>query len=188
MKCSVLIPTLYNDVLQLKLSTLSRDGWINEKPYNSCFYHWMIGEKERGCVGVEIYSFLEFKYVKLDYLYKGIKRNYQIKLISIPSNLGIGKVWYFLCPLTGKRCRKLYCVNGFFYHREAFTGCLYESQIYSKKYRRYDKYYGSYFKLDYLYQQLHKKYFKKYYRGKPTNRYSKIMNEMKTILSMSKRI
>ncbi len=105
-------------------------------------------------------------------------------LVSIPSNLGKGKVWYFVCPHTNKRCRKLYLISGYFLHREAFNGCMYESQTKSKKWREMERVYGSYFKSDECYEELHKKHFKKFYNGKPTKRYLKLMQK----ISQSERI
>ena len=84
----------------------------------------------------------------------------------------------FSCPQTNKRCCKLYSIGGYFLHREAFSGCMYETQTQSKKYRQLDKTFGAYFKIDNLYSELYKKNFKKYYAGKPTKRYLRIMEQI----------
>ncbi|MEH6405997.1 MAG: hypothetical protein V7767_01830 [Leeuwenhoekiella sp.] len=73
--------------------------------------------------------------MELDYNYKKEPRNYKVNLVSIPSNIGNGKIWYFLCPETNKRCRNLYSIGGYFLHRKAFKGAMYESQKQSKKWR-----------------------------------------------------
>ncbi len=96
----------------------------------------------------------------------------------MPSNLGKGLIWYFLCPQTNRRCRKLYSIGGYFLHREAFNGCMYETQTQSKKYRQLDKTLGAYFEIDNLYEELYKKNFKKTYAGKPTKRYLRIMEQI----------
>lgn len=96
----------------------------------------------------------------------------------MPSNLGNGDIWYFLCPVTKKRCRKLYSIGGYFLHREAFNSCMYESQTHSKYYRSLDKRFGGVFKQERLYEELYSKHFKKFYNGKPTKRYIKIMQEI----------
>ncbi len=59
-------------------------------------------------------------------------------------------------------------------HREAFSGCMYESQTQSKKSRQLDKLIGALYKSDDLYSQLYKKHFKKSYAGKPTKKYLRI--------------
>lgn len=77
------------------------------------------------------------------------------------------------------RCRKLYSIGGYFLHREAFNGCMYESQTQSKKYRQLDKTLGVYFRLDDLHNQLYVKHFKMTYAGKPTKKYLQIRNQIK---------
>ena len=96
----------------------------------------------------------------------------------MPSNLGKGIIWYFLCPETSKRCRKLYLIGGYFLHREAFKSCMYESQTQSKKYRELEKTLGAYFRTDDLYNELYKKHFKKSYAGKPTKKYLRILDSL----------
>ncbi len=96
-------------------------------------------------------------------------------MISVPSNLGKGIIWYFLCPKTNKRYRILYSINGYFYHRKAFDKGMYESQRLSQM----NKTFGAYFKVDNLYSQLYQKHFKKTYAGKPTKKYLKIMRYLK---------
>ena len=112
-------------------------------------------------------------------------RNYKVRLVSMTSNLGKGIIWYFLCPKTNNRCRKLYLVDGLFLHREAFTDCMYESQTQSKKYRELEKTLGAYFRTDDLYNELYKKHFKKSYAGKPTKKYQNIMLRLNKIESVS---
>jgi len=97
----------------------------------------------------------------------------------MPYNLGKGLIWYFLCPQTNKRCRKLYSIGGYFLHREAFSGCMYETQTQSKKHRQLDKSLGAFFKTDDLYSQLYQKHFKKTYAGKPTKKYLRILEQIK---------
>lgn len=94
------------------------------------------------------------------------------------SNLGKGRIWYFLCPETNKRCRKLYLIGGYFLHREAFKGCMYESQSKSKNDILLSKRVGSYFALSDLYEELNRKYFKRTYNGKPTKRFLNIVSRI----------
>ena len=110
--------------------------------------------------------------------------NYRVQLISAPSNLGKGFVWYFVCPHTGKRCRKLYLADTYFYHLSAFRGCMYEKQTQSKKSRYLDKMIGAYFQTDQLFEQLYKKHFKKQYAGKPTKKYLKLTQQIQRAKSI----
>ena len=102
-------------------------------------------------------------FVELTYNFNDKYRRYEVPLVSIPSNLGKGNIWYFLCPKISKRCRKLYSVGSFFYHREVFINVFYESQTRRKNYRLSNQIYGGYFKADELYEQLYQKNFRKTY-------------------------
>ena len=106
-------------------------------------------------------------------------RNYKVGLVQKKSNLGSGIIWYFLCPCTNKRCRKLYSIDGYILHRKAFKDCMYQSQTHSKKYRQLDKTLGVQFRVKTLYEELNKKHFKKFYGGKPTKRYLRIMEQIR---------
>lgn len=105
--------------------------------------------------------------------------HYRVKLVSVPANLAKGRVWYFLCPVTNKRCRNLYSIGGKFLHRDAFEDCMYESQTQSIKYRQLDKTYGASLKIDKLHEQLYNRHFKKFYAGKPTKKYLWLMEKIK---------
>jgi len=82
----------------------------------------------RGSISINVNTQSEQPYIELDYNYRDKPRNYKVYLTSTPSNLDKGKIWYFLCPHTNKRCRKLYSIGGYFLHREAFKNCMYQSQ------------------------------------------------------------
>jgi hypothetical protein len=108
-----------------------------------------------------------------------------VQLISVPSNLGKGVVWYFVCPHTGKRCRKLYLADTYFYHRSAFKGCMYEKQTLSKRTRNWDKHFSYLYLTDKIYQQINAKHFKKTYSGKPTKKYLKLTKRIERAESIS---
>ena len=109
-------------------------------------------------------------FIELNYNYKNKPISYKINIVSIDSNLS-GLIWYFICPQTKKRCRKLYYVDGYFLHREANNKGMYECQTQSKHYRNISKICGARFKIDNIY----KKHFKTFYDGKPTKRYKKFI-------------
>jgi len=172
-------PTLYDDVLQINISKLKAWGYLNPNQTKSGVLTWSFNGNKTGCISIFVNTFCDQPYIELDYKYRDEPRSYKIELVSIPSNLGKGTIWYFSCPVTNKRCRKMYSIGGYFLHREAFQGCMYESQTKSKYYRYLDKYLGAYFKIDKLYEQLYSKHFKKTYAGKPTKKYLRIMDQIK---------
>ncbi|MGI6079083.1 MAG: hypothetical protein ACOYCB_13185 [Fastidiosipilaceae bacterium] len=171
-------PTLYNEALQISISKLKEWEYLDPEQIKSGTITWSRNGSQTGSISIKVNTKSEQPYIELDYKYRDEPRNYKVRLVSIPSNLGKGLIWYFLCPHTKKRCRKLYSIGGYFLHREAFNGCMYETQTQSKKYRQLDKTLGAYFKIDNLYSELYKKNFKKTYAGKPTKRYLRIMEQI----------
>lgn len=168
-------PTLYDEILQIHLSKLKAWGWLAPGQFNSGTITWSSNGIKTGSISIQVNTFdKQHAFIKLDYKYGGEPRKYKVHLVSAPSNLGKGEVWYFLCPRTGKRCRKLYSVGGYFLHREAFDGCMYDSQTKSKQWRQIEKVYGCYFDQDKYYEELRRKHFKRTYAGKPTKRYLRI--------------
>ncbi len=168
-------PTLYNQALQISISKLKEWEYLNPEQIKSGTLTWSRNGNKTGSISIRVNTLSEQPSIELDYKYRDEPRNYKVRLVSMPSNLGKGVILYFLCPYTNKRCRKLYSIGGYFLHREAFNGCMYETQTQSKKYRQLDKTLGAYFKTDDLYSQLYQKHFKKTYAGKPTKKYLKII-------------
>ncbi len=172
-------PTLYNEALQISISKLKEWGYLKPGQIMNGTLNWTWRNSGRkNSISIQVNTQSETPYILLDYKYGDEPRKYKVYFTSTPSNLNKGEIWYFLCPQTNNRCRKLYSISGYFLHREAFNGCMYESQIQSKKYRELDKTFGAYFKEDGLYSQLYKKHFKKFYAGKPTKKYLRIMKQI----------
>ena len=120
-------PTLYNDALQLSVTKLKEWEYLNPEQLKNGTITWSSNGNQTGRISITVNTKRETPYIKLDYQYNDEPRNYEVRLISLRSNLGKGLIWYFLCPTTNKRCRKLYSIGGYFFHREAFKGCMYES-------------------------------------------------------------
>ena len=154
-------PTLYDEVLQISITKLKEWEYLNPEQRKNGTITWSRNGNTTGSISIRVNTLSEQPFIELDYKYRDEPRNYKIQLVSVPSNLGKGLIWYFLCPQTNKRCRKMYSIGGYFLHREAFQGCMYESQTHSKYYRNLDKTLGVYFRTDRLYEQLYKKHFKK---------------------------
>jgi len=171
-------PTLYNEVLQIHISKLKGWGYLDPEQIKSGTLNWSRDGNPTDSISIQVNTHSEQPYIELDYKYRGEPRNYKVYFTSIPSNLKRGEIWYFVCPHTKRRCRKLYSIGGYFLHREAFNGCMYETQTQSKKYRQLDKTFGAFFRTDDLYSLLDQKHFKKTYAGKPTKKYLRIMEQI----------
>ena len=171
-------PTLYDEVKTVSISFLTKHGYLKSNQLKAGSIHWSRNGENLGSISIKVCTYSESPYLEFDYKCNKAPINYRAKLVSAPSNLGKGVVWYFICPKTGKRCRKLYLADTFFYHRSAFNGCMYEKQTQSKKSRYLDKTLGEYFRTDQLFEQLYKKNFKKTYAGKPTKKYLKLTQQI----------
>ncbi|MFC5270026.1 hypothetical protein [Adhaeribacter terreus] len=171
-------PTLYDEVLTIYISKLNKWGYLNPGQIKGGTLSWSWRGNQTANISIWVNTHSKTPYLELNYKCQNKPINYKVELVSVSSNLGKGRVWYFLCPHTGKRCRNLYLVGERFLHREAFTGCLYEKQTYSNYKRGLDKLFEKAFRSERLYEQLYKKHFKTHYAGKPTKRYLKLMKKI----------
>lgn len=171
-------PTLFDECLQVSISFLTRHGYLKPNQWQSGTIAWSRNGNKTASIAIRVSTQSDSPYLELDYKNNGTPINYRVQLASAPSNLGKGFVWYFICPRTGKRCRKLYLADTYFYHRSAFMGCMYEKQTQSKRSRRLHKLLGACFRTDELFEQLNKKHFKKQYAGKPTKKYLKLIRQI----------
>lgn len=171
-------PTLFDDLKTVSISFLTKHSYLKPNQRRSGTVTWSRNGNKTGSISIQVNTQHESPYLELDYKCNEAPIKYRVQLVSTLSNIGKGVVWYFVCPHTGKRCRKLYLVDTYFYHRSAFKGCMYEKQTQSKKSRHLDKTLGVYFQTDQLYEQFYKKHFKKQYAGKPTKKYLKLSQQI----------
>jgi hypothetical protein len=162
------LPTLYNDCKVVSISDLKRWGYLKPNQFNSGIITWSRNGNKTGSISISVYTYLESPFIELNYQCNNEQIKYQVELETLPSNLGKGVVWFFICPRTGSRCRKLHLVNTYFYHRSAFKGCLYEKQTYSHKTRNLYKFFEVMFPKDKTDKQV-----RPFYAGKPTKRFIK---------------
>lgn len=178
-------PTLFDEVLQVSVTDLKKWEYLRPNQYKNGVITWSRNGQKTASISIAVNTRTGSPYLELDYTNNGTPINYRVQLVTVPANIGKGRVWYFLCPHTGKRCRKLYSVGAKFLHRSAFAGCLYESQTYSQKNRQLFRMYAKAFGSDKLYEQLSQKHFRRTYAGKPTKRFSKLMQKIRESERMS---
>jgi hypothetical protein len=178
-------PTLYDEVKTVSISFLIKHGYLKSNLLKAGSIHWSRNGEKTGSISIRVCTYSENPYIEFDYKCNQQPIKYKVQLVSALSNLGKGLVWYFVCPKTKKRCRKLYLADTYFYHRLAFNGCMYEKQTQSKKSRYLDKTLGEYFRADQLFEQLYKKHFKKRYAGKPTKKYLKLTQQIQRAESIT---
>lgn len=158
----------------LSISTLKRLGYLEPVP---------LGKTRAGVVSVaDYYGHAaqiqvaasvndENQVIALAYSCDGEPRAYKIPLEFVPSNLPNHEntgYYYFVCPATGNRCRKLYFVNGYFVSRKAFKA-PYFWQTLSASTRTFSNPSARVLLPDLIRHEMgNPKHRKTTYRGKPT--------------------
>ena len=173
------LPYLLDEVSHISITKLKEWAYLDKETEKNGTITWSSNGEVRSKTGITVNTNHYAPYIELDYSFRDEPRKYKVDLVTKPSNLGNGKIWYFVCPKTKKLCRKLYLQSGYFLHRTAIKSNMYESQTKSKYSRFLDAHFGAYFDLDKLYTELYSKNFKKTYKGKPTKRYLKLMQKIK---------
>ncbi len=170
-------PCLFDELKNISISKLIEWNYLKENSHKQGVISWSNRYNEvTSRINIEVN--VNQQYVNLSYTSNETVYNYNVDLVTVPSNLGKGKIWYFICAYTGKRCRILHLIDGKFLHRSALKSGMYSKQTSSKKWRQIERVYGSYFDSEKYYKQLYKKHFKKFYNGKPTKRYLKLLREI----------
>jgi hypothetical protein len=171
-------PILIDELKNIGIPFLTKHGYLKPNESKHGTISWERYGKKTGSISILVNTESEAPRIFFNYKCNEILIKYEVQLVSVPSNLGKGLVWYFICPITGKRCRKLYLANTYFQHRSAFRGAMYQKQTQSKKSRYADKTLGAYFQREQLVEQIYKKYFRTHYAGKPTKLYLKLTQQI----------
>jgi hypothetical protein len=168
-------PIIIDNLKTLSVSFLGKHGYLRPNLRQSGTVSWSQNGNRTDSISIKVNTQPESQYLELDYTCNNARVNYRVHLISSASNLGNGVVWFFICPKTGKRCRKLHLADTFFYHRSAVKGCFYESQVQSKGSRSLLKAFSSIFLMADIDEKVTAKHFKMAYKGKETKNFQRLM-------------
>jgi len=173
-------PTTVEDCLTFRLKNLTENKNTYLKYYGTQrgVTSWSVNGKVQSSINIEVTHSEYNTFIIFDYRCDGEPKRYKVNLVSRHSNLGKGEIWYFVCPSTGRLCRKLYLNGGYFLHRTASSGLMYAKQIESKKFRSLTRIFDAFTVPDEVYDELYKKYFKTHYNGKPTKRYLRLQKRI----------
>jgi hypothetical protein len=167
-------PVIINDLIYVNASSIVKKAQEDD----SMTLRWYSNNEEIASMRCQIIEEYNPHMACFTFRSKAGPQRIEVEITTIISNLGIGKVPFFVCPITKTRCRKLYLIGGRLASRSAIKGALYDSQVWSKKYRELNDTFGKAFQLDDLYDKMYAPNFKKFYRGEPTSNYSKIMRKI----------
>ncbi|MBC9910572.1 hypothetical protein [Chitinophaga varians] len=177
-------PTTFEDRKSISISDLRKWEYLQPDSWRSGTLSWSRGGTVHSQISICVDMVTTGPYLELSYNWQGQSIRYKVNLTALTSNLGAGNVWYFICPVTGNRCRKLYFKNGYFQYRgEGY----YEKQIQSKYSRHLEKTYGVVFKADKLREQVYSRHFRKFYSGRVTKRYAQILKQLKAAENVSEK-
>jgi hypothetical protein len=177
-------PTLYDDANKIYLCNLRKGKYLESNKY--CILSWRSGNIETSSILLYTNVCSANPYIELSYCIEKERINYRVPLVCVPSNLGKGVVWYFLCPYTQKRCRVLYLVGKYFLHREAFPKGMYECQSRSKNWRASKKVFDVIFGADEFVKAITRKHFRGSYNGRSTKRFLKLKEKQEQYLNLTK--
>lgn len=164
------LTTPYDHLKSLSISDLKRMEFLEIGKKKTGTIVWKINNIETGSISIQVdyknllpSAILSYESNQKDYYYK-------VRFTSTKSNLGSGNILYFICPFTGKRCRKLFFKFGEFAHRTYHEG-IYESQTWSRKSRAIIRLYNMLERESQAQRLIHSKHFKTHYKGVHTKRY-----------------
>ena len=172
-------PTIIDHLKQLDISLL-RKKLIPGNIQSGIFTWYQDGDKV-AAIGYTVEMAGEVPHLELSYTYNGRNIKARIRLESLPSNLGKGTVWYFLCPVSSLRCRKLYLFNGYWVHRQAIRGGMYQQQTKSHQWRRLHQIMDRYDRARCAADEADKENFRSQYAGRATRRFKRLMKAIERI-------
>lgn len=162
-------PDCFDEVKQIAISDLMRLGFLRPGAITCGPFRWTRGGKPSGSISIT--ANLADRYIELDYRYGEKPILYRVRLESIPKHFG-GCEWYFLCPATGKRCKKLYGIGEYFLSRFAYPSAMYSTQIEGKNFRQVI---GTFRALDRSKEFSMRRHARTTYKGKLTKRFARML-------------
>ena len=154
-------------LLSISVTSLKRIGYLRPDSRQAGTIHWSQGHGPR-VASMGVVTDTTFEVATVEFVYTdpdGRQHDDFLLLRWKRSNLDKGGFYYFVCPVTGRSCRKLYLIGGRFVSRYAFNA-PYRSQTVGPAGRRSLFYLlAKYSKFEDLAAQPHRK---ETYRGKLT--------------------
>lgn len=153
------------ELLTLSIADLKRLGFLAKGATRAGRVVWQQGGREVASICVQTTTAGGLPAIRFNYTANGSPVDYPTPLRFAPSNLNRGGYYYFVCPVTGRACRKLYLVGSRFVSRFAFRA-RYEKQTKSHAERAgLPGYLDAFTRLGELTKQPRRKM---YYRGELT--------------------
>jgi len=165
-------PDCFDEAHQITITWLSQWGYMKPFARKSGSLSWTQWGRPTGSISFTVD--MQEEYIHLDYSIRDNPISYRVRFESLPSNLGKGRVWYFICPRTGKRCRTLYGIGAYFLSRHAFPNAMYRCQTEPKSergFRRFLTLNGTTKNPKAEWDFQDRKHYRTHYKGRITKRY-----------------
>jgi hypothetical protein len=167
-------PLLINQEKTLTTGYLSKCGYFKTDYKTTGSTGWTSNRTKDLDIDIEVIMTKDYEHVILNYFdFNSNLVEQVINLESKPSNLGIGLIWFFVCPFTGATCRNLIFVNNRFMHRSNLINAMYGTQAESKYWRKMFQLQPNIPTTERILNEPNQKHYKKYYKGNLTKRYKK---------------
>ena len=168
------MPLILEHCLSLNVATFRHDLARNIAWRNSV--HWTVRDKETASISYCFYPCADQPLLMLRYSIDGQDVTQHIQLEAVPSNLNRGRYWFFICPVSGRRCKKLHLIRGLFQHRTALSGVFYQQQ--ARTPTAFGRYMDAYDVVGEIWEAAQAPYFREYYAGKPTRRCVRMLRKL----------
>lgn len=168
----------YDEVPQLTISALSRQNILTPCEHKQATVKWHLRDAIAAAAHISCNTLQQDgQFIEISYEHDGKLVESKVALTTLPSNLGKGHLYYFICPQTKVRCSTLYLINGLFLHRSASRGTYRIKNIYRKTRERHKWVKSIHARIN-AGNELNQPYFKATYAGAPTKRYKKILRAL----------
>lgn len=95
-------PLIFDQIKNIDISLLRKWSYLNHCYFKSGTITWSTNGIETSNISIATKMNTIKKVLILSYNCNGKSYKYEVPLVSLPSNLGNGIVWYFKCPFTNK--------------------------------------------------------------------------------------
>lgn len=170
------LPLIFDFCKQLSVTDLKRWKYLESDTIKKGFVTYTSFDYQSFKISILVDTELNNPFLEIGYTLNETYNKYRVYFQLVPSNLGKGFVWYFVCPRSGKRCRKLYFINSLFVHRNANKTGVYQTQTLGTKDKILIRQFDKTTKAHKAIELLNSKHFKRYYLGRPTKRYIQLLN------------
>jgi len=179
-------PVIIDGLVCFSLRDLSRLGLLQRDSYKSISVSLIRGNNSFN-IQVAASTYPGDSFIQLEYEVDQEPVKYKIPLIQVPNNIGerFSACWYFVCPFTDQKSKKLHFNGTYFIHRTGINNGYYYQQTLSKNQRNSFSQGKKLRSLKEIISKSSRKYFISHYDKEETKAYQRIKKAQKQIEMMA---